>query len=487
MTTLSLRGALVLGALTFAGALGAAQTVADAWMQDAHSLQRNGRWRLSKLDLTGPLPGAVSMWETATPLRFDKLDLGAWSGYQEVLLADPVELRRFVVGFEIPDDRCLHLVWSKTDAGASGVRLSTSERLPSMGWTTDADGLFLDSTPIATNLERGWNRAIVEVEDGRWTLSVNDVEVLGGESVPLGRVGVRGCLDSTWVDDVRVRAQDLGVVAEDWDPRGRQLVFAAALGLLLAGGLLLGGLLWLVLRRPVVLGLVLVLAYVVVAAAATGWAIQDQRRWGHPSEEEEPDRPDEVAPHAVTDTLQAAHPRGADAQRILVVGTGQVAGQGADRGLVPRLCDALDGGWECMAAGLPGSSADELFKLTRDQWIHHAPAVIVVLLGARASDLRQYERGLVRFAELAAARGIPLVLATEPMSPEAGLAFRADRQDLTRGVAERFGLPLVDLQARLFARRNDGLLWWDLHTLTAAGHQVVAEELARELRPLLEQ
>ena len=491
-----LRAGLVVVALVVIGALGAAQTVTDAWMQDHHSLARNGRWAVGKQALRPPPAGAAAMATTSVPLRFDKLNVGAWSGYQEVLLREPLDLLRLRAGVELGADHCVHLVWGATDQGSSGARISTQRRLPSIVWTADADGVFLQTTPWTTGVGPGWSTVMVEVEPtGAWTLSVNDDDVLrGGGPAAVGRVGLRGCLDAVWVDDIRVRARDRELVSEDWSPRGRQQVFATALGLLLAAALALALAIRAFTTRITVIALLLAGLLGAVGAASTAWRILDARQWGHPIEEADPDRPRAPAPHAVTDALNARHPRGVDAPRVLFVGTDQTAGVGdraAGGGFVARTCALLPPGpagpWECLNGGLIGSDAAELFKLTRDQWVHHGPAAIVVTLGAQEAGLSGYERSLVRFAELAASRGAILVLATQPTSPEAGAGFRQDRHDVTRAVAVDRGVPLVDLQERLFARRDDGLLWWDLGTLSAAGHQIAAEELAATLGPLLAQ
>lgn len=491
----SVRVRLVLAAAAGAAALGAAQSVTDAWMQNAHTLDRNGAWTLGKRALEPTPDGARAMGSTPNALRYDKLNLGAWSGYQHVVRSEAVDLASFSAGFELHGDECLHMVWGGTDQGSAGVRLSTHERLPTMAWTADADGIFTAREVLVAGLEPGWSTATVAVEaDGAFTITIDDATVGAGLGpAGAGRVGFRGCLDDAWVDDVRVRSRDGRVWAEDWAARGRSAVFAVVLALLSLGGALVGALASRVPRVGTAaswLGAALVL--IAVGVAATLWSAADERTWGHPLAQGVPDRPARLEPSEVTDALAGRVQPVEAGPRILFVGTDQTAGHGArapGHGFVEQTCPLLPrpptGAWQCLSGGYAGSSADELFKLTRDQWMKHRPALLVLVLGAAEIDLLRFERALVRFADLGRAHGVPVVLATEPTSSEAGLAYNAERHAVTRRVAASHGLVLIDLQGRLFERRDDGLLWWDLHTLSAAGHRIAAEEVARGLTPLL--
>jgi hypothetical protein len=54
-----------------------------------------------------------------------------------------------------------------------------------------------------------------------------------------------------------------------------------------------------------------------------------------------------------------------------------------------------------------------------------------------------------------------------------------------RWLSRQTGAPTIDMDVWLALEHDRGFLWWDAVHLTSAGQELMAEELARRLPPLL--
>jgi hypothetical protein len=71
-------------------ALLAAWVVEKAVLRQGNTLHANGRWESTKVGLERGILGAVSFLTTRPALHRDRLDLGAWHGFHELLLKQPL-------------------------------------------------------------------------------------------------------------------------------------------------------------------------------------------------------------------------------------------------------------------------------------------------------------------------------------------------------------------------------------------------------------
>lgn len=459
-----------------------------AWY--TNSLEGSGRWIASKDRLERRVMGSSAFATSHHTLAEQRLDLGRWFGFQEVLLAEPVAARAVAFDFQPAPGSYLAFLYALGPEGAAGLRLSAAERFPSGRFRLDAEGAFLDFEPLPELSVVGgaWSHLALEFgpEGARAALD-------GAAPLPIAaaperqRFGFRSGLEPVLIDDVEVRCDGAGGFHETFFNAA-----GFALGLsVLAGVLVLDLGVWRLVRRHGLSGrrtVALALGGAVSCLAAALGAFLLQGAWAgrYP-------RVDRAAEAAwlqqeideVTRRIDAEHGKSEPGRtRVLVVGTSQTWGAGAtraDQGFVEvlgRLLAAREPErlWECINAGIQGLRAPRLLELFRERWLALEPDVLVVNLSNNDKDAEAFARALHGFADLAEEHGITLLFALEPNSiemPGGGPAMHATM----RRVAEALSVPVVDLHAALAAEVERGFLWWDPVHPTTLGHRLIAETL----------
>src|SRR5688572_30046412 len=117
-------------------------TLAWAWgTHEFHNcLEAHPDWSSTKPTLRLGVNGAVTFMRTPAALEGDRLNLGSFWGYQEILFSPPGPLQELSWAAEVPVGSLLVVVYERTDAGFSGVRLSRNPHYPSMVFNASGEG-----------------------------------------------------------------------------------------------------------------------------------------------------------------------------------------------------------------------------------------------------------------------------------------------------------------------------------------------------------
>lgn len=471
-----------------------------AWY--TNSLEGGGRWIASKRHLERRVMGSSAFADSHHTLSGQRLDLGRWFGFQEVLLAEPVAARTVAFDFRADPGGYLVFLHGIGPDGSAGLRLSTDTRFPSGRFTAAATGEFLEFEPLPA----------LAVENGAWShlaLAFGPAGALatldGGPPVRVGatagpqRFGFRSGYYPVVVDDVRVELDGAGGFHESF--------FNAAgfrRGLLALAGLLVVDLAaWLLFRKRRlpdgrVVALALGGAATLLAMAVGVYLLRKAWAGRYPALDrhaEDAWLEQEIA--RITQRIETE--RGTVAElapatelervRVLVVGTSQTWGAGAahaDEGFVEVLEDLLaaaDPGrrWECVNAGVSGLRAPRLLELFRDRWLALEPDVLVVNLSFNDKDPVAFAEALHGFARVAAEHRVAVLFALEPSSIEA-TPEELPLHAVMRAVGAERGVPVVDVHRALAQQYDRGLMWWDPVHPTSFGHRLIAETLLPAVR-----
>lgn len=463
-----------------------------------NTLRRNGHWSATKAGLERHAIGSEAFATSRQTLSTECLDLGRWFGFQEVLAKEPVELGEVSFDFLLTEGSYLVFVFDKSAAGFSGLRISAAEGFGDLFFRADGRGAFTMKLPLELPARTGvWQRLVASFGEGRCELTLDGEPILE-RSIPFDRrqvFGFRNGLRTVLIDDVRVRDADGHEVLRDsffpvsdfvrlfglialgvslanaagirWaHPRGRSL-WTWGQRLLLATSILFAG------------SLAVVLLY--RAEFSKGYPLADppvEQQWlqelsARVREGIRSEHALEPAPGVV---------------RVLVIGSSQTWGAGATRrgeslvDFLQRDLNSLEGPrYECVNAGIPGSTAPRLLEIYRADWLELRPAITVVNLSNNDSQYdtgaEAFGRALAELARLDRERGIATVFVLEANSSQ----YRPEGPPLhatMRRVAEEQDVPLVDAHAYLRERRDEGFLWWDFVHPTSLGHERIAEVIA---------
>ena len=176
-------------------ALLAAAVLERVTLRQGNTLHANGRWESTKVGLEKGILGAVSFLVTRPALHRDRLDLGAWHGFHELLLREPVSPERVALRFSLRRAGWVAAITANDGARFEAVRLSRDPALPSACLAGTVQGKFEKRGPFEVpELGEGWHDLALEREGGALAVSVDGREVARcAAELPLPtRVGVRG-------------------------------------------------------------------------------------------------------------------------------------------------------------------------------------------------------------------------------------------------------------------------------------------------------
>lgn len=502
------RARLARAALPLALALLAAWTLQTLALRLGNTLHANGRWESTKVGLERGILGAVSFLTTRTALHRDRLDLGVWHGFHELLLREPVAPSFFELRFRLREGGWLAAITAHDGARFEAVRLSRDPDFPSACLAGTAAGAFTSKQPLAAfDFDAGWQELALEREGSELTVRLNG-ETIGrcpaALSSPL-RVGVRGsAADHVEVDDFVVREASGRTIQEDFaNHRHAGALFGGALALLAA---LDAGVALALRRRGAAVAPALALANGVALACAGLALLADTAYFSriHPEQvhfegyENRIEYEGQIVPRLAREYPLEPAPPGV--RRVLVLGTSQTWGSGAARledVWVRRLERWLGENarpgerFELIDAGLPGEVSTKVREALEKRFAAWQPELLLVNLGNNDRDAAVLARELERIARWGAERGIRVAFVPEPncieSRSERSLRGLREKHAAMREVAGRLGVPVVEVHDALVAERDAGFLWWDRVHLTSYGQERLArllfEQRARWLEP----
>lgn len=476
-----------------------------AWLHASlsNTLLENGRWSSTKATLGRKVMGARNYVNSRQTLADEKLDLGRWHGYQEVLLDEPLSLRSFGFDFRLDPDTYLVFWFDRSAQRSLGLRLSLHPHHPSIRFRADRDGAFLERHPLAGDLliAGQWSRLEGRLADHQLVVTLDGVEFdrFAVASDAPWRPGFRGSEKAVLVDNVLFGSPD-GQTEEDFHNRDgllRNLAIGLLLMLLLnGGGLLLARRLQLNSRQVLFPALTALLVLGVGSLLVIG-VYRTFLSKTYPAElaaREQAWRESEIA--GIEAQIRGRTPLQAAAgtRRIVFLGSSQTWGAGADRteaAFVPRIERLLnraavdDLRHECMNTAVSGLRSGRLLQQYRDHWLAYRPDLVVVNLAVNDADPEELESSLDALAALNRERGIATLFSLEATSEQQPHDDEPMREVMRR-VGKRHSIRVVDTHAYLDARRDTGLLWWDFVHPTSYGHRLIAECLAAEIGRLFD-
>jgi len=491
------------------GLLGAASLLANNISLDpAQTLHENGRWQSTKATLETGSIGAISFMVTTTALAQNRLDLGAWSGYQEVIYRKPVRLQRMTLDILLARSASLVVIFNKTGRGFSGLQLSTSTGRGSYFFTADSMGRFLKKQevqvsvdterPLLLSLEMA-NRAV------RATLEEVDLGTYPLDLAQQYQVGFRcrGSVTAAVDNIVLIDQQGRVILEERFEPQQRSPLPPT---LLMAAAALLNAVLLLRHRRRRFVWWILALGnLLILITTGAAYLVTQKAAGAYPSDPGEVNwqgykRPD-LSPEYLLQRIDEQSEEGKDAHlRVLFLGGSQIFGQGAstrERTTVSRVCSwlgretATQQEVQCINAGMPGQGTHLVLKRFTTRWLADKPHLTVLVASYNDQGRpNEFKENVERIIQDSRQQSAEILLVAEPASQRNEELDQNHR--ILRELARRHSVPLVEAQAFLEARREDGFLWWDNCHLTDYGqelmarriHQAVLGILKRRPRPL---
>ena len=480
-----------------------------------NTLKKNGRWLVSKALVETDLMGAQPYLEGTQALAHNRLNLGAWHGFQEVLFKKKLVPQEVSFRFLPSWNGYLVFIFNKGPDNFEGIRLSSDPDRESAYFTALGTGEFLEKRPLhLEDLEcETWHHCCISFAENGLTVDL-DGEQAAVDCGPLDEpkwLGFRNGWQTVYVDDVRIierggRPQHdecFDNRAQFWPAFRFALVRAVPISVLLLFALRLFTGTW---RRSLVNFTAIGISAVAVALTLSvfvSYFLAER----YPKVSRKLLRQEQQLIERCINTLDQARAGREfatkytrtgplDTRRVLFLGTSQTVGDGAtvqseafvnviERALNDHLRPA--GRCECINGAVDGANAALLLECYQRDWVAYGQELCVINLCCNDSDREAtppdvFASLLRRFVEVNQAAGIKTLFVLEAVSTEVREGFRL--HPVMARVARENNVPIVDADAYLDAHRDDGFLFWDLVHLTSFGHKLLAECL---LPPIVEQ
>ncbi|CAN5156681.1 hypothetical protein BH09GEM1_BH09GEM1_41460 [soil metagenome] len=490
----------------------ACSVVASILFRRSNTLAHHPAWTVTKAGLARELMGVKAYVSDGHSLTDDRLNLGVWYGFQEVLSSRAFNVKRLEVNVGFEPDGYVVVLYDVRPDQFSGVRLSSRADLPSIAFQASPDGRFLSTVGLWGGLvspDRTHDVAIAFADSARIVVDGRTVATMP-RSPGVQRVGFRGGQRAAWVDDLVLHLGGGIRVDESFERQGNRIADITAT--FVAAALVMGIIALVLVRRLAMpqrqAGLaVTMLSICILCMTGIAWIYQRQTSRTYPKLSSSEIKVDdakrlEEAEQAVLDEVREriASASNGESFRILLVGSSQTWGAGASRmddiwvRRLERMLNSRATGERvvCLNAGVSGLTSPQVLQFQRRVLAAvPRPNAAIVNLASNDIDTTAYRTNLDSIVTTFAAIHVPVILLMEPNSPERRPADskHGDIRKKHRIIAEigrRRGVPVIDMQAALAARNQTGFLWWDFVHLTSYGQQVFAEHLAGALPTLVQ-
>ncbi|HEY4001074.1 MAG TPA: SGNH/GDSL hydrolase family protein [Candidatus Xenobia bacterium] len=476
--------ALVLSALT-------AMVGSAAWLCRDNTLYRDGHWISTKTRLARFTMGAVSFMVTPTALHYNRLNLGVWHGFHEVLYDQPMVLQKAAFDCLLPAETWVTFVFDKTEHGFRGFRLSTASADPTAWLSGDVAGRFYQNVALPLDPATGWHHVELERQPIGWHLTVDGHEIeLGKTPTEPGSCGFRGCLGLSAVDNVVLTGADGNTYRDTFDnyaalPRLLCDTLLVAMGVTLAIGYWVKG--------PGLVVMHLWLLILAVMLFGVQWFYLGPM---HPKSIDYSKFPEyrtyiEAAPAADTIVPDLMHRYGgkpSPGPRVIFVGSSQTWGSGAntDDDTWVRVVERRFLHVQCINVGISGVLSKHILTWYPDQFMALHPQVAVIDLGFNDPKADELVQNVGQMFDINDKNHVKSLLILEPNCPQYHDANMPIKRAALQKLAERRHVPYIDMESWLTQHDNDGFVWWDMVHLTSFGQQLFADRVFASLAPMLE-
>ncbi|MDD2752130.1 MAG: GDSL-type esterase/lipase family protein [Candidatus Omnitrophica bacterium] len=472
-----------------------------------NSLYNNKNWIVTKTRLENAVMGAYGFFGSSNVLAGNRLDLGKWFGFQEVIYKGALDVEEAEFNFFLTNDSYLVFIFNKNAQGFSGIRISANRLFKSMYFTAQDSGRFVDSQIIDIGYlqPRVWNHGKIVFANNNFSFYLNGKLIQNFKTQLLKRqhIGFRSGMHTALVDNISFRTKNPSQIIRDrFNPRDSGAFFIYCLMIVLAINLFAGLFLHMI-RKDAVTFLAIFNIYPAIFLFiyfqaysfyllprypdSDGFIRYMPKEFRDQETEYWINSTESFIRKEISDKYGSENTQGVF--RILFIGTSQTWGAGASRAsktfvsmLEDRLNESRGQGarYECINTAISGLDSSKLLDLYNREWIMLKPKIAVINLSSNDLDAATFAANLEKFIKLNNMHGIKTVFLFEANSIEYYPSVLPLHKIMAE-VAKKNGIVTIDLHSFLLKNYDRGFLWWDYVHLTDFGQELTAEYLYEAL------
>jgi len=478
----------------------------DFILRTQNTLEKNGDWIVSKRSLAYPTMGANGYYTGRQTLRRNRLDLGAWHGYQEVIFDTLITPRKVSFRALLVEESYLVYEYNRNPDSEyyEGIRISNNSDYPSAYLKVSNSGEFLEKRTLdIPGVEIGtWIKFHIVHHSDSLNVTIDDTISFSMPMTVSGRqkIGFRNGYFPVLIDDIEIRLHDDSIIKEDFSNRENSVrVF---IGLIII--LFMISVIFMRINRRFsfneylisAITLHVLLCFVMVVVGVCYDRIYSRN---YPFEGEEIYETEVQWIAHQTDTELAEIQESMKASipdsviTILFMGASQTWGMGALKSgdtfvtITETNLNAMNGfgnRFRCINFGVCGQDSYGLTRRYMDLISDTEFDVVCINLSHNDRDPVLFYENLHTIGELNKDRGIATIFILEPACPTR-YPHELPYHYVMRNLADELGIPVVEMHEYLKRKYDDGFLWWDYVHPTSFGHRLMGEKLALEISSIL--
>ena len=484
---------------------------AALYLAATNTLKNNGRWIPTKTSVAIPLFGAEQYWENTQALAKNRLNLGAWHGFQEVLYKYPLIPKELSFRFYLSENAYLVVLFKEHRRGFEGIRFSANNLFETAYLKGLNTGEFTEKKPLQRGLLTAdqWYTCRVRFEEESIVVTLQDEQIYTIQTPRrVRRLGFRGGYHNAYVDDVSIgQGHTDEMFHESFGNMRLSMTILPIVLLCIALAHLAPYILARILRRSgrSVLSALLIADITLALFLAGAWFLQVYLFAGRYPEAEN-DRIQDLEQEFRTvgsdrrrDEIRRMFPTSTapNTSRVLFVGSSQTWGAGTQtwNGTFPMLIEEhlnkelsprTDMRYESINTGISGHRSHQLYEFYESGWVDLNPVVTVINLSTNDRDPIRFKESLLKFIALNGEKGIETILVQEANSIEPNPEVRHENHIVIRNVALKQKIRLIAAHQYLRQRHDTGFLWWDTVHPTSYGYQLLAQTIGDAVARALE-
>lgn len=446
---------------------------------------------------------SFSFYATRKALSGQKLDLGTWHGFNEVVSLKDFEATNISFDFFLKDSHYVSFHYNRTPESFSGVLLSANPYISSKFFTGDSFGKFTlaQDLKIENIKKNSWNTAEIKFGSEKSSLYINSVLISSDLPAALQKqhIGFKGSGHSgSYIDSVSVKNRDGTVWTESFDnSENIYKTFGIVASIFLIIGLVI---LQLFKSKPQfsfnVLAVLFVSAIILPLLLVADSYATANFYYSKPSYLDFLQSSVKKEFDAFVTADQSKHSVGKEFKgqyvhndtppfKIILLGTSQTWGSGAsanDRTIVSQYNISLKNaglGNKARAYGLavPGTYLIDMSALFYQLTKEKLPELLIINMCINdTSDLVSYENNLKKFITDLKKLGVKVVLSAEPFYDETQTMSRYNHE-VVQKISVDMQVPFINEQDFLFSKLNSGYLWWDVVHMSDYAQQLFGSAL----------
>jgi len=492
-----------------------------------NNLKNNGNWQSTKINLEMGVMGATNFFNQTQPLNGEKLNLGSWHGFQEIISVNKYGYDKVTFDVKFSEKSYLIFYYQISEDQKSGFKIDQeSKTLSCLKIKTDGEFTSQNSFPISKNLNDQWIQIELVKRPENILVKTFDQEFIcpKTEESEETSIGFKNGLKDVWIDNIELTNQGQTQLVERFDATKKLIPLTLTISAIILifqiflkeifrkKNLKILSFSLIAVNITLTITLLISLIYLIFFFVGNYPNLNSVLSLIKRKEEVWVDTEVQDVSKSIMENFSND-----PTEKIMFIGSSQTWGAGAssknksfpfqfekllneevtNQGQIATntaqvLGVSTQNQFEVVNAGISGTTSNELLQEYESHWVTLKPKIVIINLSSNdfdyGVDAETFEKNLASFIEINKQNDIKTVLMIEARSPE----IETDNlyQSLVAKVANSYQIPVIDANQFIGKQNDQGLLWWDFIHPTDFGHRLIAKYLLEEIEkyvPMVEQ